>query len=33
VLDPSRAASGLGWRAEAALEPGIRQTWEAVRKE
>ena len=33
VLDPSRAAAGLGWRAGMSLDRGIRETWAAMRKE
>jgi UDP-glucose 4-epimerase len=32
VVDPSRAAHDLGWRAELALEDGLRQTWAAVKR-
>ena len=33
VVDPSRAGSELGWRAEVSLEDGLRETWESLRKE
>jgi UDP-glucose 4-epimerase len=33
VVDPSRAASELGWRAAVSLEDGLRETWESLRKE
>jgi UDP-glucose 4-epimerase len=32
-LDPSRAAQGLGWRAEVPLAEGLRRTWEWIREE
>jgi UDP-glucose 4-epimerase len=31
VVDPSRAASELGWRAETTLAEGLGETWSAVR--
>jgi UDP-glucose 4-epimerase len=30
VLDPSRAAGDLGWRAEHGLEEGLRLTWDSI---
>jgi UDP-glucose 4-epimerase len=31
VIDPSRAARELDWRAEASLPAGLRKTWEDAR--
>jgi UDP-glucose 4-epimerase len=33
VIDPSRAARELGWRAERSLAAGLTETWSAVRSE
>jgi UDP-glucose 4-epimerase len=33
VLDPARAQRELGWRAEIALDEGLRRTWEWLREE